>query len=139
MWGSLLIKWLSQRRGSTDRGTTGERLAERFLRQKPGWKLVARNWRNPRDKRDELDLVMRDGPVLVFVEVKTRSSRAKVSGVWAVDRRKRTVLRRTIKAYLRGLGESVAHHRCDIVEVVWPESESEGDAQVHHYENVSLQ
>ena len=35
---------------------------------------MARNWRSPRDRRDEIDLVCRDGDVLVVCEVKTRSS-----------------------------------------------------------------
>jgi putative endonuclease len=51
-------------------GTAGEQLARRHLEQR-GYRFVAANWRRP---YGELDLVMRDGNVLVFVEVKTRSS-----------------------------------------------------------------
>jgi putative endonuclease len=51
-------------------GTAGEQLARRHLEQR-GYRFVAANWRRP---YGELDLIMRDGNVLVFVEVKTRSS-----------------------------------------------------------------
>ena len=49
-------------------GTAGERLARHHL-EELGYMFVAANWRFP---GGELDLVMRDGDVLVFVEVKTR-------------------------------------------------------------------
>lgn len=41
-----------------------------------GLKLVARNYRTPHRGGGEIDLVMRDGGTLVFVEVRRRSSRA---------------------------------------------------------------
>ena len=50
-------------------GVTGEGLARRHLEQR-GYRFVAANWRRT---YGELDLIMRDGDVLVFVEVKTRS------------------------------------------------------------------
>lgn len=43
-------------------------MAIRFLQEK-GWTLVAKNYRH---RRGEIDLVMRDGDTLVFVEVKLR-------------------------------------------------------------------
>lgn len=49
-------------------GLAGERLARRHLEQR-GYQFVAANWRRP---YGELDLIMRDGDALVFVEVKTR-------------------------------------------------------------------
>ncbi len=51
-------------------GAAGELLARRHLERR-GYRFVAANWRRP---YGELDLIMRDGNVLVFVEVKTRSS-----------------------------------------------------------------
>ncbi|MCC5025259.1 MAG: YraN family protein [Candidatus Synoicihabitans palmerolidicus] len=63
---------MSQRPEKIDRGASGEHLAEGFLRNEYGFRLLVRNWRNPRDRRDEIDLVMRDGEILVFVEVKPR-------------------------------------------------------------------
>ena len=49
-------------------GAAGEQLARRHLEQR-GYRFVATNWRRP---YGEFDLIMRDGNVLVFVEVKTR-------------------------------------------------------------------
>ncbi|GAA3187182.1 YraN family protein [Dactylosporangium siamense] len=51
-------------------GRYGERLAGRHLLAR-GLVLLDRNWRC---QSGELDIVARDGPVLVFVEVKTRRS-----------------------------------------------------------------
>lgn len=56
-----------------DSGARGEAAAADFLRQRLGYAIVGRNWRNLRDRREEIDLVARDGEVLVFVEVKTRA------------------------------------------------------------------
>ena len=52
-------------------GRWGEQLAAQRLEAK-GYVLLDRNWRCP---RGEIDLVARDGDVLVFVEVKTRRGR----------------------------------------------------------------
>ena len=115
-------------------GALGEQLAAARLK-KYGYKIVARNWRSPRDKRDEIDLVCLDGEVLVFVEVKTRAAGALVSGYFAVDRRKRTVLKRAIDAYLRSLApaDRPRTFRFDVVEV-----EMADEPIVRHFENVLL-
>ncbi|MFN8594483.1 MAG: YraN family protein [Thermomicrobiales bacterium] len=49
-------------------GAAGEQVARRHLEQR-GYQFVTANWRCP---SGELDLVMRDGATLVFIEVKTR-------------------------------------------------------------------
>lgn len=68
-------------------GDRGEDLAARFLEQH-GLAIVARNYRT---RHGEIDLVARDGDVLVFVEVRLRSdarygSAAETIG-WAKQRR----------------------------------------------------
>lgn len=118
-------------------GDEGERIARRFLVAKPGWRLVAANWRNPRDLREELDLVMCDREVLVFVEVKARSEGARVPGYHAVDQRKRKVLRRAIKAYVSALREKPRTVRFDVVEVTLP-SVSGTAPGVLHFEGIPL-
>src|SRR4051812_4015444 len=87
-------------RREADAGTRGEQLASEWLQQHRRFKIVARNWRSPRDRREEIDLVCRDTDVLVFVEVKARAAGALVPGYYAIDRRKKRVLRRAIETYL---------------------------------------
>jgi putative endonuclease len=101
-------------------------------------RLVTRNWRNPLDRREEIDLVFRDGPVLVFIEVKGRSASARVPGLFAVGPAKRSVLRRAVRAYLAGLRGPSRPFRFDVVEVdVEPNAPAEG-WQVRHFPGVPL-
>jgi putative endonuclease len=97
-------------------GARGEDLAHRFL-QKLGYVVVARNWR-AEDGSGELDLVAWDGPTLVVVEVKTRSSIDFGLPEEAVDGRKRSLLSRTAARYLRESDVPVSQVRFDIVSVV---------------------
>ncbi len=119
---------------SLSTGERGERLAADFL-QKRGYLVVARNWRDPHDRRDELDLVCQDGAVLVFVEVKTRAATALVAGFFAVGSRKKKVVRRAATAYLRSLKPRQHSFRFDVVEVAVTAS---GEAEVRHFENIEL-
>ena len=118
---------------SRSAGLRGEVLAERHLRRR-GYAVVTRNWRSPRDRREEIDLVCRDGQVLVFVEVKARAAGARVPGYYAVNARKRKVLRRAIGSYLARLRPAPRTFRFDIVEVTW----GARMAGVRHFENIPL-
>ena len=137
-----MLAWLREtlrrdenpRAPAEERGAEGERLAAGQL-QRQGYEVVARNWRNPRDRRDEIDLVCRDGDVLIFVEVKTRPDTALVPGFFAVDRRKKRVLRRAIHAYLTRLRRRPRTFRFDVVEVV---TSAKRPPEVLHYANVAL-
>jgi putative endonuclease len=70
-------------------GRFGEQQAVGHL-EAAGLEILARNWRC---REGELDIVARDGSQLVFVEVKTRSSRAYGSPAEAVDRAKSARIR----------------------------------------------
>ncbi len=118
-----------------DTGADGEQAAAEWLRRERGFRIVARNWRNPADRREEIDLVARDGEVLVFVEVKTRAAGALVPGYHAVDERKKRAVRRAAEAYLHGLAEKPATFRFDVVEVT---RAAEGRPEILHFENVAL-
>lgn len=97
------------------RGAWGEALAARRLAD-DGCVILGRNVRF--GPRDELDLVVRDGQVLVFVEVKTRQSEDYGAPVAAVDRAKRRALSRAAMRYLRALKYRPMYLRFDVVEVV---------------------
>jgi putative endonuclease len=116
-------------------GVLGEQTAAEFLRTRHGYTIVTRNWHSPRDLRDEIDLVCRDGDVLVFVEVKARAAGALVSGYLAVDDRKKRALRRAVQAYLAQLSPAPRTFRLDIVEVTLS---GRLPPQVMHYENAPL-
>ncbi len=69
-------------------------------------------------ERDEIDLVARDGNVLVFVEVKTRKQEGYGRPMAAVDRKKRHVLSRAAVRYLKKLKVQPEAFRFDVVEVI---------------------
>lgn len=77
-------------------GRFGEELAASYLRD-AGLMILERNWRCP---AGELDIVARDGEVLAFVEVKTRSSTAFGDPAEAVTRAKADRLRRLALSWL---------------------------------------
>lgn len=115
-----LKKFFAVSTAAAEAGGLGEQLAAEWLRRERGFTIVARNWRSPHDRRDEIDLVCRDGEALVFIEVKARSAGALVPGYYAVDARKKRVLRRAAGAYLAGLREKPRTLRLDVVEVMLP-------------------
>ena len=94
-------------------GKTGEAAAARFLERR-GLVILARNLRS---RLGEIDLVARDGPTLVFVEVKARRGMPGDPPEAAVDARKRARLSRLALGYLaaRRLGERSC--RFDVVGV----------------------
>lgn len=66
-------------------GQSAEKLARKHL-EKQGLSLVAQNWRC---RLGELDLIMLDGKVLVFVEVRYRKHLGWGGALESVDLRKR--------------------------------------------------
>lgn len=111
-------------------GRRGEALAAEHLEQ-TGYQIVASNFSLPigRNLRDvvvnaEIDIVAYDGPVLCFVEVKTRTSDDFAPPQVNVDRRKRRQIARASLAYRRMLGLMNATYRYDVVTVVLANDES---------------
>lgn len=113
-------------------GAMGERAAVDFLRREKGFAVLRRNWRHG---RDEIDVIARDGPALVFVEVKTRAAHARVGGYHAVNGRKKRALLRAGRAYIAQLVEKPRTVRFDVVEVEHVDGER---TALRHFENVPL-
>ncbi|WLD58965.1 YraN family protein [Salinispirillum sp. LH 10-3-1] len=79
-----------------------------------GLTLVARN---VKCRHGELDLIMRDGATLVFIEVKARRSRHFGGGLAAVTASKQQKLRHAAQWYLAHHKMTEAPCRFDVVEV----------------------
>ena len=114
------------------RGREGEDAARRYLTER-GLVFLTANYRT---LRGEIDLVFREGGCLVFVEVKTRSTRAWQRPARAVDARKRRALSRVALEYLRELPEPRVPVRFDVVEVWMSDAEDGGVAAVRHLPNM---
>jgi len=98
-------------------GRRGERLVYWHLRR-AGYTVVARN-RRPGVRGAELDLVAWDGPVLAFVEVKTRTSKEAGPPETAVLPKQRRRILQSAETYLRRLGRRDISYRFDIASVSW--------------------
>jgi putative endonuclease len=78
-------------------GSAREEQARRYL-ESQGLRLLARNYRS---RRGEIDLIMRDGDCLVFVEVRYRKSSAYGSAAETVTRTKQQRLIAAAQQYLQ--------------------------------------
>jgi len=95
-------------------GRAGEDLAAQWYAAR-GYELVARNWRTP---EGELDLVVRRGRLVAFVEVKARTDDRFGAPVEAVMATKQARIRRLAGAWLRENGGRGFRTRFDVVSVL---------------------
>lgn len=93
-------------------GQSAESRAEAFL-QSHGLKLLARNWRC---RFGEIDLVMRDGDTLVFVEVRLRSRSDFGGAAASITPAKQKKLLATARQYLTTL-KTLPPCRFDVVAI----------------------
>jgi putative endonuclease len=82
--------------------------------QRCGHAIVARGFRS---RYGEIDLIARRGPLVVFVEVKTRTRGGIAPPSAAVTRAKRARLVRTASLYLARAGWGELPCRFDVIEV----------------------
>jgi len=112
-------------------GGLGEALALKYLLQK-GYGLIKKNHFI---RGGEIDLILEKNGILVFVEVKTRRSKAFGSPAESITPLKKQKLLRAIKTYLatpalRSLGEG--GWRCDLIAI-----EIQGrTARIKHFTNI---
>jgi putative endonuclease len=107
------LKWMAQRRRASSAppahltiGIEGEDAAYFYLRRK-GYIVVARRW-SPGNLPGDLDLLAWQGPLLCFIEVKTRTAHDITPAEVAVDSHKRNTLRRLARQYVRQLPQDTA-------------------------------
>jgi len=96
------------------RGRQAEQAAEGWLRER-GLQTLARNYRSP---FGEIDLIMRDGSSVVFVEVRSRRRRRPVGAAESIDSAKCARLAATAEHFLqrnRALATSAC--RFDVVTI----------------------
>jgi len=110
-------------------GRYGEDVAARHLVEQ-GIIVLARNWRC---ELGEIDIVGRDGDVLVVCEVKTRRGTGFGTPLEAVTRAKAARLRRLAARWLAEHPGRPVHVRFDVVGVL---AAGSGAAQVEHVRGV---
>jgi putative endonuclease len=112
-------------------GIAGEDAAFFYLRRK-GFTVVARRW-SAGNVPGDVDLIAWDGPLLCFIEVKTRTAHDMSPAESAVDRHKQFTLKRLARAYLRQIPEPEPPPvRFDIVSVYALPGET---PEIVHFEN----
>ncbi len=116
---------------SRETGVFGEALALRYLEGK-GYEVVERNHRT---RHGEIDLILREGATLVFVEVKARRGRGFGDPLEAVTASKQVRVRRMAEAYLSEKGadftDAFEEIRFDAVGIVV----SDGGNEIQHVED----
>ncbi|MCL7988684.1 YraN family protein [Sphingobacterium sp. lm-10] len=105
-----------------DKGDFGEQRAQAYLRS-CGYKILTVNWRH---KHVEADIIMKDGDILVFVEVKTRSSLRYGYPEESVNYAKQKNMVRLANVYLAKYGHE-GEVRFDIVSVL-----SQEEVKIEH-------
>ncbi|HEX9018115.1 MAG TPA: YraN family protein [Anaerolineaceae bacterium] len=120
-------------------GRWGENVAGFYLEAR-GFHILARNVRTP---HGEVDLVASSAPagapgILVFVEVKTRSSAGFGLPEEAVDERKLEHLFRAAEAYMQEHPDLAGHEwRIDVIAIQGKPGEKVEDVDIQHFENIS--
>lgn len=94
-----------------------------------GWELVAHRWRLG---RHDLDLIVRRGPLVVFVEVKVRLSSRCGAGEEAIGYAKRRTIERAAWSWILRHGRSGDQYRFDVVALSGP---GPGALAVRHLED----
>lgn len=112
-------------------GADAESLAAQFLIKK-GMQVVQQNYRC---RLGEIDLIVRDGRHLVFVEVKSRRSLEFGAPSLAVNWRKQQKLTQLAQVYLKQKGLWRTSCRFDVVSVYAP---VDGSPEIKHIPNAFM-
>ncbi len=110
-------------------GAYGERVARDWLRAHR-CRILATNFKGRH--RGEVDIVARQGKLLLFVEVKTRREDSKIRPLHAVNKHKQALIERGANAWLKQLGTRKLPWRFDIIEVYLDDGKK---PRVNHVKN----
>lgn len=108
-------------------GDRGERAAARFLKKTQGMRVLRCGYRT---SRGEIDLIVRDGDTLVFVEVKTRR-RGEPTEAVTIEKQRRITL--AALEFLKRHNLLEHRSRFDVVAILWPDDDAE--PAIEHYRN----
>lgn len=96
-------------------GMAGESLAVKIL-ENAGYRILARNYRT---KLGEIDIIAREGEVIVFVEVKSRAAGGLYGNPkYAVNRTKQRHISKAALHYLKETGRLGCRARFDVVSIL---------------------
>ena len=109
------------------RGLVGELAAARHL-EANGWTTLAHRYRVG---RHDIDLIVRRGELIAFVEVKARRSASFGDGRQAIGWRKRLLIELVASGWVADYGQSGNQYRFDLAVVSW----KSGFPQVVHVED----
>jgi len=115
-------------RHNAELGLRGERIAVGFLKRN-GYKILTTNFCSP---LGQIDIVAKDGRALVFIEVKTRSSKEFGMPEEAVNHKKRRKMVSLAWFYLKKYNLGGLNCRFDVVSVL---KESEKDFSINLIKN----
>jgi len=119
------IEWEDERQL---RGLRGEQQAIAYLTA-CGWSVEAHRFRMV---RHDIDLIVRRGGVVAFVEVKTRRGAAFGTPVQAIDRRKQSTIARVAELWRLRFGRAGDEYRFDVVAV---HEGTGGRVEIEHLED----
>jgi len=110
-------------------GQWGEKTAAAYL-ENNGYTILERNFHTA---HGEIDIVASKAPVLIFVEVKTRSSHMFAFPEDSVTQRKQAHLLSAAEDYLQTHPESSESWQFDVIAI---ERKPGGNPEIVHFENV---
>jgi putative endonuclease len=112
-------------------GSIGEKIAEEYLRKEKGYRVITKNYTCP---LGEIDIIVSDGKMLVFVEVRTSSMPSAAYAEESIGHHKQKKLRQLASYYLKAkkLGECLC--RFDAV-IVLIEKETFQVRELKHFKN----
>ena len=106
-------------------GRTGEDLAFKLLKKK-GYHILERNYKSP---LGEIDIIAQEGKTLVFVEVKTRTSKVFGPPEIAVSARKQGHMLSCAEYYAQQ--NEIDHWQVDVIAV----EKIQDKTEITHFEN----